>query len=91
MAKISVRPVKQIDVLTRWVTTNIKPVRIINTTEILAAEAGGHRVGDGPQLPGGRRVRQDLQGAVRRRAAGKEAAGCHQGAAGRRTNQEGKE
>ena len=91
MAKISVRPVKQIDVLTRWVTTNIKPVRIINSTEILAAEAGGHRVGDGPQLPGGWRVRQDLQGAVRRHAAGQEAAGRHQGPEGQRTNQEGEE
>ena len=75
----------------RVAMTNLKPDRPVNTTEALSAEAGGHGGGDGPQLPGGRRVRQDLQGAVRRHAAGQEAAGRHQGAEGRRAHQEGEE
>ena len=59
----------------------------INTTitEIVAAEIGGHGLGDGTQLPGGRRVRQDLQGQLRH-AARQEAAGHDQGAAGQRAD-----
>ena len=71
----------------RWVTkTNLEPDRPDNKTEILEGESGGDGLGDGSQLPGGRRVRQDLQGAVRCHAAGKEAAGRHQGAAGQRAD-----